>query len=134
MLGICKVLKTWASKYINGIKMITIVLSPTQPTPLIATLSAGHVVTTRDLFYSYLTFRAIAYIATFNCPLFKISIKCHLALDIAMPFQPTFKTYFKSTLASSSLLFAFFNIVIAIWRRTPFQVGIQIYIYVFLKL
>jgi hypothetical protein len=129
----CKVLHTRTSKHIYSIIMKTIILTTTEPAPLIVTSTTSHMITSRNFFYSDFTFRTILNILAFS-PIFEVLVHCIFTFDISMPLCATLKTYFKSTFTFNSSFLAFLYKMITVWSRTPFQVWVYIDIYILFKL
>jgi hypothetical protein len=85
-----------------------------------------------NLLYSHFAFGTIAHIIT-ESPLLQIPFLCLFTFHVAMPFNATVKTHFKTTLALHSPAFTFFYIVVAVRSKAPLQIRVQVNINVFLK-
>ena len=133
-MGIGEILHSWTSKDIYCIEVKRVVFLTTKPTPLVMTLTTSHMVTTRNLFYSTITFWTVSYISLVCCPCPKLLIHCILTLNVTMPLLTTVKANFESTFTPDPLFLAFLEIVITIRTRAPFQIWINVYIYILLKL
>lgn len=130
---ISKVLLAWASEDIYWVIMEMSVFLPTKPTPTISTLSAGHMIASRYFFQSDFTFRAITNISIVSCPTEELLVHCLLAFYISVPFDATVKAYLHPAFAFNLSFFAFLDIIVAIRPWTPFKIGVQININIFLE-
>ena len=109
-----------------------IILFTADPAPLVFALSAGHVVAAWYFLDSDFASGAVAHILR-GGPQFEIFIHGVLTFHFAMPFPPAVKTDLLAAGAGDESLLLFFDEVVAVGSGAPFQIGIQVNVYVLFK-